>query len=120
MGQIPVDEIIIESLKLSAYVGINQWEQKIKQTLLVDIHLFYDFSHTNDKIEETINYDALCQNIEAYVEQRNFQLIETIANEIANEIFTQFPVQRVKISVSKPYALRQAKNVKVIAIRLKE
>ncbi|WP_367605901.1 dihydroneopterin aldolase [Legionella sp. W05-934-2] len=114
-----MDEIVIESLSLQTRIGVNQWEQAIDQCLLVDLHLYVDFKAINDHIDETINYDLISQHINAYVTKKSFQLIETVANDIAQEILTNFPIQQVKIVVNKPYALKQAKNVRVIAIRSK-
>lgn len=112
-----MDEIIVESLSIAAYIGVNQWEQKIKQNLLIDIHLYSDLSNVKDNINETIDYDSLCLHINDIVTQTSFQLIETVANEIAIGILNQFPIKQVKIAVNKPHALRQAKNVKVIVTR---
>ena len=112
-----MDEIVIESMLLKVRIGVNQWEQKIDQTVILDLHLYHDFSMAGDNIAETIDYDALCQHIQNYVDNKSFQLIETLANTIASEVLTNFPLQQVKIIVSKPHALRQAKNVKVIATR---
>lgn len=112
--------MIIESMHLKTRIGVNHWEQKIDQSLLIDLHIYYDFANINDAIGETINYDAICQHIEEYVTQKSFKLIETVANEIATELLKQFPIEQVKIVVNKPHALKQAKNVKVLATRARQ
>ena len=114
-----MDEIVIESLTIKASIGVNQWEHKIKQLLVVDIYLYCDFTDINDDINKTIDYDELSRNVESYCEQCKFKLIETVANNIALELLNQYPIQKAKVSISKPHALRQAKNVKAVAIRSK-
>ncbi len=75
--------LVIKELTVLAQIGVHAWEQSIKQNLLIDIHIPSDFTHCDDNIAKTLDYDALCQAITHYVESNSFQLIETVAQNVA-------------------------------------
>lgn len=108
-----MDSLQIKGLTLTTRIGVFAWEQQIEQRLLIDITIPADFSTCNDCLSETIDYEKLCQQVTYYVESKSFQLIETVANEIAELIKTEFKVEQVSISVSKPHAIKNAANVQV-------
>jgi dihydroneopterin aldolase len=51
------------------------------------------------------------------VEGNTFKLIETVAEHVAGLIKEKFAVKQVKISVSKPHAVKNAGNVCIIINR---
>lgn len=112
-----MDTLIIEALHVSTEIGVYAFEQRIKQTLLIDITLSLDCSSCDDNLNNTVNYDALCQMVTQMVESRSFQLIETVANEVAKRIQQEWNVPKLRVAVSKPHAIKNAKNVQVIVER---
>lgn len=112
-----MDTLKINSLSVHTKIGIYEWEQRINQNLILNITIPFDFSRCEDKIEDTIDYDAVCQLITEYVESKSFQLIETVANEIATLIKQHFNVNSVTVSVSKPHAIKNAGPIEVIVSR---
>lgn len=112
-----MDSIQITGLRLSTHIGVYPFEQKIKQTLLVDMNIPWDMRDKKDQIDETLDYDLLCQTVKNDVEQRSFQLIETVANHIADLIKTQWNIPTLSVSVSKPHALNNVSNIRVTVQR---
>lgn len=112
-----MDNLKINSLTVSTRIGVYEWEQRINQNLIINITIPYDFSACEDNIENTIDYDALCQLITEFVESKSFKLIETVANEIAEIIKQQFNVKQLTVSVSKPHAIKNAGPIEVIVNR---
>jgi dihydroneopterin aldolase len=112
-----MDQLIIQDLAVLTHIGVNDWEQRILQPVLLDIHIQTDFNNCQDKLENVLNYDALCQSVTRYVESQTFLLIETLANATANFIKEEFKLDKVTLSLSKPNAIKNAKNVKVIVTR---
>lgn len=108
-----MDYLRIEGLQVKTHIGVHPWEQKILQLLLIDIEIPRDFSQTNDQLQATIDYDAVCQHIIQTVSSQSFNLIETVAYQILSDLKMHFHVSVVKVSVSKPHAVAQAKNISV-------
>ncbi|MGL5742774.1 MAG: dihydroneopterin aldolase [Legionella sp.] len=112
-----MDTINIKALNISTKIGVYAWEQRIKQQLLIDISIETDFSSCNEDLTKTIDYAALCERVTQFVESKSFQLIETVANEVASLIQKQFKVNQITVGVSKPHAVKNAENIQMIARR---
>lgn len=112
-----MDNLHIKGLQISTRIGVFAWEQQIDQRLLLDILIPADFSSCEDSLEKTVDYDKLCQKITQYVEENSFQLIETVANNVAMLVKKEFQLQQVTVSVSKPFAVKNASDVKVTVTR---
>ncbi|MGQ3891574.1 dihydroneopterin aldolase [Legionella sp. CNM-4043-24] len=112
-----MDILNISGLAVSTRIGVHAWEQRISQRLLLDISLPSDFRNCEDDLAKTIDYDRLCQDVIQFVESRSFQLIETVADKVATFINERFSTPSVTVSVSKPDAVRQARNIQVTVTR---
>ncbi len=105
------DSLRISALNISTRIGIHEWEQRILQKVLLDIHIPLDLSACNNDITKTIDYAALCQCVTEYIESNSFSLIETLAENVAELIKTTFNVATLTLSVSKPHAVNNAGNI---------
>src|SRR3546814_2876909 len=65
----------------------------------------------SDDIADTLNYKAVSKRVIAYVSQSDFGLVETLAERVAAIILEEFGVQRVRLKLSKPGAVRGARAV---------
>lgn len=111
------DALHISALNVATQIGVHAWEQRIKQTLLIDIIIPSDFSGCEDDLSKTIDYDALCQKVTQEVESKSFQLIETVANTVAELIQNEFKVAQLTVKVSKPDAVKNAGMIQVVVHR---
>jgi len=109
----PMDILQIEALTIKTHIGIHAWEQQILQILSLDIQIQTDFSTCHNQLKNTIDYDALCKMVTSFVESQSFALIETVAESVAQQIKERFQVTSLTVSVSKPHAIKNAKNVTV-------
>jgi len=110
-----MDKILINALQLETKIGVNEWEQRIKQKVLVDIELSYDIKPAaeSDDINKTINYQTLCDAITHYVEEQSYQLIESLAEAISNLILSEFKPIALTLTLTKPKAIKNATSVAV-------
>lgn len=108
-----MDKLSITGLKLTTLIGTLDWEQQVPQTLHCDLSIQTNAAliALSDNIDDAINYDALTQSVQAFVEQHHFQLIETLADKLAHHILANFATQWVNVTLHKPGALKQAKDV---------
>ena len=115
------DTIFLRDMRVDTVVGIWDWERKIRQTVSIDLELSADISKAaaTDHIDDTLNYKAVAKRIQAFVGDSGFQLVETMAEQIAAIILDEFDVDWVRVSVNQPGAIRGARDVGVRIYREK-
>jgi dihydroneopterin aldolase len=114
-----MDKIFIHALKTEAIIGIFDWERQVKQTVIVDIEISADIRKAahSDSIHDTLNYKRVAKRVLAFVEESKFHLVETLAEHIAMLILEDFGIAWVRISLSKPGAIRNSRDVGVVLER---
>jgi len=113
------DTIFLRELEVETVIGIWDWERKIRQTVSIDLEMGADIAQAakTDSIEDTLNYKAVAKQVQQFVADTEFQLVETLAEKIAELVLAEFDVPWIQVSVSKPGAIRGAKNVGVVIRR---
>lgn len=109
------DRILIRDLRLRGILGINDWERREKQEIVVGLDVYFDLAAAgrSDDVADTLNYRTLTKKILARVEQSSYYLVEGLATEIARIAIVEMGAERVKVRVEKPGALRFARSVGV-------
>ncbi|MDP9007519.1 MAG: dihydroneopterin aldolase [Pseudomonadota bacterium] len=117
-----MDKIFIHALKTEAIVGIFDWERQVKQTVLIDIEFSADIRKAalSDSIDDTLNYKRVAKRVLTFIEASSFHLVETLAERIAMLVLQDFGVAWVRISLSKPGAIRSSRDVGVVLERSAE
>ena len=107
--------IRIKNLRLRTIIGINNWERKQFQDIILNIEIEYDGSKViqSDNIEDTIDYKALKKRIIQEVEESRFYLIDKLAGHILQIVTANDKVQYAHVEVDKPHALRFADSVSI-------
>jgi len=100
------DVIHLRGLEFYAYHGVMPEEQVLGQRFLIDMDLFLDLSQagSSDKVGDTIHYGEVYQEIKACVTGDSHQLLEHLAEAIAQRVLRQFSCTSVRIEVHKPQA----------------
>lgn len=117
-----LDKIVIKDLLLRCIIGINEWERKEEQDVVINIVIWCDLKEATktDDINRTINYKNVSKEIIRLVGKSKFFLIETLAERIAQVCLEHNNVKRVSVTVEKPGALRFARTVGVEINRRKD
>jgi dihydroneopterin aldolase len=110
-----MDKIFIHALKTETIIGIYDWERQVRQTVLLDVEIGADIRKAalTDSIEDTLNYKRVAKRVLAFVEASQFHLVETLAEHLAMLILEEFGVAWVRITLSKPGAVRGSRDVGV-------
>ncbi len=97
------DEIHVSNLALNIRVGVTDEEQAQAQRVTVSLTLrpLRGFADLGDRIENTVNYAAVCAAVRTLSAAHPRRLIETLALDIAGEILTRFAVGSVEIELRK-------------------
>ncbi|MBN3491277.1 bifunctional dihydroneopterin aldolase/7,8-dihydroneopterin epimerase [Vibrio neptunius] len=114
-----MDKVFIEQLEVITTIGVYDWEQEIKQKLVLDIEMAHDNQPAgkSDDVAEALDYAQVSSAVLSHIESGRFLLVERVAEEVAQLIMTQFSVPWVKIRLTKPGAVPQASGVGVIIER---
>ncbi len=117
-----MDIIFIRELKVSTVVGIYDWERRIQQTVTLDIDMGTDIARAakSDRIEDTLDYKAVAKRLMQFVGESEFQLVETLAEKVAELVMQEFKVSWIKVTLHKPGAVSGSKSVGVIIERGKK
>ena len=114
-----MDIIFLRNLRIETVIGIFDWERKIKQTVFFDIEMATDIKKAaaSDHIDVTLDYKSLSKAVIDFVEGSDFQLVETLAEKVAELIINDFNVPWLKLTLNKKGALRHADDVGIIIER---
>lgn len=111
----PEDRIEIRDLLLRTIIGVNDWERKERQDVLINITLFADLraAGASDRIEDTVNYRTVAKKVIQHVESSRRYTVEALAEDVARLCLSEPGVLRARVRVEKPGALRFARSVGV-------
>jgi len=114
-----MDTIFLRDLRVRTIVGIWEWERRLPQVVSIDLDMAADIAEAaaRDDIAATLNYKAVTKRITAFIEESRFDLIETMAEQIAAIIREEFNVPWVRVAVHKPWAIRGSRDVGVLIER---
>jgi len=114
-----VDIIYLHDLKVDCIIGLWDWERKVRQRIVIDLDMAADIrkSAKSDAIEDTLDYKAVSKAVITFVGESEFQLVETLAEKVADIILNDFQVPWVRVKINKKGAIRGATDVGVIIER---
>jgi 7,8-dihydroneopterin aldolase/epimerase/oxygenase len=98
------DTVSIRELRVSAVIGVHDWEREIEQTLVFAVDMAADVAKAaaSDHISDALDYSAVAQTVTDVVTQGEFQLIETAAERVARQLLADYPLGWVRVEVAKP------------------
>ncbi len=98
---------------MDTIIGIHDWEKQSKQTVFLDMDLSHDCREAarTDDIRYAMDYFAVCTQVSELVNHSEYNLIETLAEQIAQLVLTKFNCQKVKLTLYKPGAIPEAQSV---------
>ncbi len=110
-----MDIVFIKQLQVDTVIGVYDWEKTIKQRLLLDLRLSTDqrAAANRDDIRLTVDYAVVSEKVIALITAEPIELIETVAERVAQLLLREFAISQVEVTVSKPGAVAQAATVGV-------
>ena len=114
-----MDIIYLHDLRIDTVIGVFDWERRIRQTVILDLDLSADIRRAaaSDDLADTLNYKAVAKRLIDFVGHSEFQLVETLAERIAELVLDEFAVQWLRLRVNKQGAVRGARDVGVVIER---
>ena len=114
-----MDIVYIKELEIQTVIGIYDWEREIRQTVSMDLDMATDIrpAAATEDIAKTLDYKAVSKRLIAFIEAAEFMLIETMAEQVAAIVLSEFPVGWLRLRLGKPGAVTGARDVGVIIER---
>jgi FolB domain-containing protein len=114
-----MDRVLIKDLVVSGIIGINPDERVNKQDILVNAELWVDTypAAKSDNIDDAVNYRTITKRIIAHIEGGKPMLVERLVQEIADICLNDDRVEKARVTVEKPGALRFARSVGISITR---
>ncbi len=114
-----MDIVYIRELEVETVIGIYDWEREVRQTVSLDLEMGTDIraAASTEDIEQTLNYKSVSKRLISFISESEFLLVETMAEEISQIVMSEFDVPWLRLRLSKPGAVRGAKDVGVVIER---
>jgi len=114
-----MDIVYIRDLRIDTIIGIFDWERKVRQTISIDLEMATDIRRAaaTDDIQYALDYKTVSKCLIQLIENSEFKLVETMAETVAQLVRDKFNVPWLRLRLSKPGALRGARDVGLIIER---
>ena len=102
------DRLLIRDLELQCVIGVEDWERRMPQRLIVDIELRGDFSSAaeSDDLSDAVDYRTVCRRATEVAAMKEYRLVETLADRITRAVLEMHPcITSATVGVFKPLAL---------------
>jgi FolB domain-containing protein len=110
-----MDQIFITDLLARGVIGISERERETPQDILVNVVIYTDISKAghSDRLEDTVNYRTIAKKILAHIDLVKRYTVEALAADIAALVLEEPGVERTRVRVEKPGAVRFSRSVGV-------
>lgn len=114
-----MDVVYIRELRADTIIGVHDWERRVRQTVVLDLEMAADNRRAaaSDCLADALDYAAVAERLQSFIEQGEFQLIETLAERLASIAQEEFAVPWLRLRLSKPGAVTAAREVGVLIER---
>lgn len=114
-----MDRILIKDLTVRCIIGVNAEERREKQEVVINIALSADARKAGktDSLQDAVDYRSIKKEVYAMAEASEYNLVEALAERIAEICLAHDGVKQAVVTVEKPAALRFARSVAVEVTR---
>jgi len=113
-------KIIIKDFEVFANHGVHIEEKKLGQLFVISVEITADIKKPalTDDLKDTIHYGNVCRDIERFMNENTFNLIETVSFNIIKMLFERYSLANsIKLTLKKPWA-PITKHIKYVAVEM--
>jgi dihydroneopterin aldolase len=113
-----MSRISIVDLEVQFCVGVDDAERAKPQRLLLTVEMNIDFTAAamSDRLERSINYQSVVDDLLKFGQGRNWKLLEKLVSNIADAILIRYKPDSVMVEVKK-FVIPQARYVAVSVVK---
>jgi len=112
-------KVIVTDLMLLIFIGIHNFEkikkQKVKFNLNIDINPF--LFPSENKLNSIVNYETIIKIITKLTKNKHYELLESLAEDIFNELFENINIKKIKIKIEKTQIIKNTSSVGIEIIK---
>lgn len=98
--------VTIEVAGLSLYTrhGVSDAEREVGQRLVFDVSFELDEcdATVTDRIEDTVNYAEVCEQVALAAQERQYRTLERLCAAVADRMIDRFGADSVRVKAAKP------------------
>jgi dihydroneopterin aldolase len=100
----PSVSIEISGLSLYTRHGVSEAERELGQRLVFDISFELDDcdATVTDRIEDTIDYGAVCEQVALAAQERSYKTLERLCTAVADRLIDRFGAESLRVKATKP------------------
>jgi len=103
--------ILINDLNLNAIFGFYDYEKIKEQELVFNLKLYIKSgNHQDKKLDQIVDYDKIIHIIKNILKNK-INFLETLAEKIIDEIFSNRRIFKIYLKIEKPQAIKECKSV---------
>jgi len=97
------DRLTLANIKLMPRIGVTPGERRQPQLCQADVTIWGDFeaAAATDELQRALNYSKIYQKVMESAHAKEFNLLETLAYQVARDVLTSFPVHKVNVRLRK-------------------
>lgn len=103
--------VVVRDLELTAKIGVYTHERQDSQLIRINLELAVDRAPIEDRMEDAVSYDALVDMVKALIAAGHVNLVETLAERIADACLDDARVESARVRVEKLHAVAEATGV---------
>ncbi|MCX6923956.1 MAG: dihydroneopterin aldolase [Verrucomicrobia bacterium] len=113
-----MSKITIDELEVFYCVGVTDGERAKPQRLLLTVDMEVDFTSAavSDRLERTINYQEVADDLLKFGKGRSWKLLEKLVTNLTDRIMAEYKPEAVMVEVKK-FSIPQARYVSVSTAR---
>ncbi len=114
-----MDTLFVEGLRVDAILGILPHERTATQPVVVDIEYALDTraAARSGDINDTVSYATVAESVSSWIVAGQFELVETLAEEVVVRLRDTYSLSWVRLRVAKPEAWPAAASVGIVIER---
>ncbi len=115
-----MDIIFLREFKLKTLIGVYEWEHQVPQMIQFDLEIGLPNDYhapQTDKVQDTIDYAKVVEAIKSSLAEQHFQLVEALAEHIAQLIMKRFGSPWIRVTVTKLGLIAEVKQLGVMIER---
>ena len=102
----PEPAVTVEVTGLSLYTqhGVSEAERELGQRLVIDVEfeLADCDALVTDRVEDTVDYAEVCQQVALAAQERSYKTLERLCNAIAERLIDRYGADSVRVKAAKP------------------
>jgi len=107
--------VLIKDFIINEIIGIHKHEKVNKQKIVFNLVIDVNQNTLPDEntISSIVDYEKITKKLENLIKNKNYNFLESLAEDSFKEIFEDKKINTIKIKIEKPDAIKNAKSVGV-------